>query len=116
MQFKLSSKEKEELRKQLYKRDGCRCHYCGIEEYQFPVIWLQDRKFYGLELRGYRLEIDRKNHRKGYCLKNCVLACALCNMAKSNILEYEEFKKVGNVIREIWQRKSGVAKRPLIEK
>jgi len=30
-------------------------------------------------------------------------------MAKSNILEYEEFKKVGNVIKEIWQRKSGVA-------
>ncbi|MFC1977278.1 hypothetical protein ACFLWS_03310 [Chloroflexota bacterium] len=111
----MSSKEKKELRNQLYERDETKCHYWGIEEYEFPVIWLQDRKCYGLELRGYRLEIDCKNHKKGYCLRNCVLACVLCNMAKSDKVDYEEFKRAGAVIREIWQRKSGVANRPLIE-
>jgi hypothetical protein len=45
-------------------------------------------------------------------MANCVLACALCNMAKSNKFHYAEFKRVGNVVREIWQeRKSGVSKK-----
>ena len=114
MQFKLSSKEKEKLRDQLYTRYGSKCHYCGIEEKNFITVW--GKTFYGGIKRGRILEIDRIDNSLGYCIENCVLACALCNMAKSDKFDYEEFKKVGNVIREIWQRKSGVAKRPLIEK
>ena len=41
----LTQKEKEELREQLYKRDGTRCHYCGIEETDFQRIWGEN--FYG---------------------------------------------------------------------
>ena len=113
MQFKLSSKEKEKLRDQLYKGYGRKCHYCGIEEKDFFTIW---GEFYGGKKRGSTLEVDRKNNKQGYDIENCVLACALCNMAKSDKFDYEEFKRVGDVIREIWQRKSGVAKRPLIER
>jgi 5-methylcytosine-specific restriction endonuclease McrA len=101
-------KEKEKLREQLYKRDGTKCHYCGIEEKEFTSIW--EKKFYGSGRRGQRLEIDRKDNKHGYTMENSVLACALCNMAKSDFLTYDEFKKVGNVIREIWQERKNSAR------
>jgi 5-methylcytosine-specific restriction endonuclease McrA len=97
------AKEKEALRKHLYERDGTKCHYCGIEEKEFFNIW--KKKFYGTGTRGRRLEIDRKNNELGYTLENTVLACALCNMAKTDFLTYDEFKRVGNLIREIWQER-----------
>ena len=98
---KISSKEKEKLRSKLFKRDGGRCHYCGIEEGDFIEIW---RGFYG-EKRGKKLEVDRKDNEKGYNEENCVLSCSICNNAKSDKFTYEEFKKVGDVIKEIWQQR-----------
>lgn len=38
--------------------------------------------------------------------ENLVLACALCNMAKTDFLTYDEFKIVGKAIREIWQQRA----------
>ena len=108
MQFRLSTKEKKELRNQLYERDGTKCHYCSIEEKNFTKVW--GETFYGGIKRGRILEIDRIDSNLGYFIENCFLACALCNMAKSDKLDYEEFNRVGKVIKEIWQRKSGVAK------
>jgi len=99
---KISSKEKEELWNRLYERDGERCHYCGIEEGDFIQIW---GKFYGGEKRGKRLELERKDNAKGYSEENCVLSCSICNNAKSDKFTYEEFKKVGAVIKEIWQQR-----------
>jgi 5-methylcytosine-specific restriction endonuclease McrA len=32
------------------------------------------------------------------------LACAVCNNAKSDKFTYEEFKRVGNVIKQIWAK------------
>ena len=103
----LGQKQREELLKQLYERDGHMCHYCGIQEEDFLDIW---KKFYGLPYRGRRLEIDRKGNnviedKREYTLENCVLACALCNMAKSDKFTEEEFKRVGEVIGEIWQQR-----------
>ena len=56
------------------------------------------------------MEIDRKGNnvienKREYTPENCVLACALCNMAKSDKFTEEEFKRVGKVIREIWQKR-----------
>lgn len=95
----INDKEKEKLRKELCARDGSKCHYCKIREEDFLRIW---KGFYG-EKRGRRLEIDRKDNRKGYNAENCVLACSICNNAKSDKLSYEEFLKVGAVIKQIWQ-------------
>jgi len=107
MKIRLSNKEKEKLRNQLYERDGKKCHYCGIEAKDFVPIW---EEFYGGTKRGPTLEVDRKDNKQGYDIANCVLACAICNNAKSDKFHYEEFIEVGNVIRKIWQkRKSGVA-------
>ncbi len=100
-QFTLGSAEKRQLRNQLYERDGKYCHYCGIPEDEFQQIWAGP--FYGGFKRGQRLEIDRKINSLGYEIQNCVLACAICNMAKSNKFSYDEFKKVGKIIGEIWQ-------------
>ena len=107
MRVRLSNTQKEELRNKLYEQDGHMCHYCGIQEEDFLDIW---KKFYGRPYRGRRLEIDRKGNnvienKREYTLENCVLACALCNMAKSDKFRYEEFKRVGNVIREILQQR-----------
>jgi len=100
--IKISSKEQKELRNRLYERDGERCHYCRIEEGDFIEIW---GKFYGREKRGKKLELERKDNAKGYSEENCVLSCSICNNAKSDKFTYEEFKKVGDVIKEIWQQR-----------
>jgi 5-methylcytosine-specific restriction endonuclease McrA len=36
--IKISREEKEKLRKELYKRDGKECYYCGIKEEDFIRI------------------------------------------------------------------------------
>ena len=92
----IAQKEKKELRLKLYKRDGKKCHYCGIEEEDFFRIW---GKFYGGKRR--KLEVDRKDNEKGYNEENYVLACPICNNAKSDKFTYEEFKKVGEAIKEV---------------
>jgi len=99
---KISKRRKETLRDKLYKRDGRRCHYCRIKEEDFIRIW---GSFYGGKTRGKRLEIDRKDNNKGYTEENCVLACAICNNAKSDKFTDEEFRKLGRVIREIWLKR-----------
>jgi 5-methylcytosine-specific restriction endonuclease McrA len=91
---------KKALRTQLYKRDGRKCHYCGIDEKDFFSIW---GEFYGSKRRGSTLEVDRKDNSRGYEIDNCVLACAVCNNAKSDKFSYDEFKRVGEVIKGIWQ-------------
>lgn len=101
--FKLTSKEKKHLRNQLYERAGRKCHYCGVAEDEFGRIW--GKQFYGGNKRGQILEIDRKDNNLGYDIVNCVLACAICNMAKSDKFTYDEFLKVGDVIREVWGKR-----------
>jgi len=99
--------KKDKLRLKLYARDGKNCHYCKIKEGDFIPIW---GKFYTKENsskkgRGKRLELERKDNKKGYSEENCVLSCAICNNAKSNKFTCEEFKKVGKTIKEIWLSK-----------
>ena len=97
--MKITKKEREKLYIKLYKRDGKKCHYCGIREGDFIRIW---GKFYGDKTRGGKLEVDRKDNKKGYNEENCVLSCAICNNDKSDKFTYEEFKKVGEAIKEVW--------------
>ena len=93
---------KNELRSRLYERDGRKCHYCGIGEKDFILIW---GPFYGGK-RGSRLEIDCVNNEEGYKTDNCVLACAVCNNAKSDKFTYEEFRRVGSVVKQIWHKRN----------
>ena len=97
--IKIKQTEKDMLRNRLYERDGRECYYCGIKEEDFIPIW---GKFYGGENRGKKLEVDRKDNKKGYTLENCVLSCSICNNAKSDKFTGEEFKEVGKSIKQIW--------------
>jgi len=97
--IKINKKEKDELRNILYKRDGNKCYYCGIEEDDLIPIW---GKFYGGKTRGKKLEVDRRDNEKDYSLENCVLACSICNNAKSDKFTDKEFKEVGKSIKQIW--------------
>ncbi len=97
--IKINKKEKVELRNRLYERDGRECYYCGIKEEDFIPIW---GKFYGGETRGKKLEVDRRDNEKDYSLENCVLACSICNNAKSDKFTDKEFKEVGKSIKQIW--------------
>jgi 5-methylcytosine-specific restriction endonuclease McrA len=88
-------------REKLYERDGRRCAYCGIDESDFLTIW---GPFYG-GARGRVLEIDRKENQDSHTLSSCVLACAICNNAKSDKFSYDEFKIIGKKIGEVWRRR-----------
>lgn len=100
---------RNDLRDALRERDGTKCHYCGIEEDDFPKIWGGTFRH---GRRGRHLEVDRKDNTKPYhLLSNCVLACYACNNAKSDVFTYEEFKRVGDVIKEIWQHRREQGKR-----
>ena len=100
-----TAKEKNELKRELRDKYGKKCHYCGIEENEFTNVW--KKKFYGLGKRGQTLEIEHKDgDKQNWNKDNLVLACALCNNAKTNFFRYDEFKRVGNVIREIWQERN----------
>lgn len=105
---KINKRRKEILWDKLYKRDGRRCYYCGIKEGDFILIW---EKFYDGKTRGRKLEIDQKDNQKGYDEENCVLACPICNNAKSDKFTYEEFRKLGRVIKEILGLKRILKKR-----
>jgi hypothetical protein len=116
---KMTPKEKEELRGKLSAKrmeNNQECHYCKIAEKDFWDTW---GKFYGLDKRGARLEVDHKDPRKREIdlenpdLDNLVFACALCNMAKSNMFYYDEFKKVGLTIEEIWKERVRTGRKPL---
>ena len=102
MRVGISNNQKKELRNKLYKRHakhGRYCHYCGIKEDEFTNIW--GEYFYGGIKRGRILEIDCKDNRRGYDDTNCVLACALCNMAKSDKFTEKEFKRVDELTIQI---------------
>jgi len=94
--------DKRKLRRQLYDRDGKTCDYCKISEADFLRIW---GPFYGGKTRGRVLEVDRKASKGPYTEDNCVLACAICNNAKSDMFDYDEFKEVGEAIEGIWRAK-----------
>jgi hypothetical protein len=63
------------------------CHYCGAH-----LVWEPFNK-----LNGHKL--DRKNNSLGYSRSNCVVCCARCNRAKSDHFTYEEWVKIGALIK-----------------
>jgi hypothetical protein len=87
-------------RELLYARDGKCCHYCGIEEPDFLTIW---GPFQGT--RGGKLEVGRKENNSRHTFENSVLACPICNNAKSDKFTYDEFKLVGEAITTVWQKR-----------
>ena len=69
------------------------CHYCGA-----PIVWSPYASSLG-ERRSRAYNLDRKDTKLGYVGANIVVCCARCNYAKAHRFTYEEWKRIGEVIR-----------------
>lgn len=96
-QFRVRSKKRElaycslEDFREFYDNREHICEYCGMPENICKAKY------------GRRIEIDRKDSKKGYIIENLALACYKCNTVKNDILTYEEMKQIGSqYIRPKW--------------
>jgi hypothetical protein len=78
------------------------CAYCHItvDEIDFLIDHGQINK---KRLRGYNLEMDRKNSNYEYYADNCVMCCYWCNNAKTDEFDEKEYQLMGDAMRRIWQ-------------
>jgi 5-methylcytosine-specific restriction endonuclease McrA len=76
------------------------CTYCGLPWETLRTI--KDRK----NCKVTRLTVDRMDNTKGYEKDNLCLACMRCNDMKGNFFSYEQMKRIGLIIREVWQERS----------
>jgi hypothetical protein len=82
------------------------CEYCGITESQIEALIAKGRiHTKRLLIRGRSLEVDKKNPNGKYENGNMTLCCYWCNNAKSDEFSYDEFRPVGNAIKEIWKKR-----------
>lgn len=67
-----------------------KCHYCGVSQADLKRLF--DKKVCSKKFSA-SLHIERKDSSKTYAENNCVFACALCNNAKSDMINEANFKK-----------------------
>ena len=80
------------------------CYYCDIPEDLLGLLVSHTP----LHHKPKRLSIDRKDPNSDYIEENMVLACYVCNMAKSNIFDDIEMRKISQTyIKPKWQGKVG---------
>ncbi len=92
---------------QWYDNAKKECHYCGITENKINILLENNRiNTKRLKTRGRRLEIERLNSNEPYDnLENLVYSCYWCNNAKSDEFSEKEFKKIGGLIKKIWENR-----------
>lgn len=82
-----------------------KCHYCEITEAQIEQLWklepvLTKRK------KGRTLEIDRKKPNiSNEDTQNLVFCCYWCNIAQTDPFSEEEFKKIGQAFKMVWEKR-----------
>lgn len=89
-----------------YEEIGNNCFYCGITQKEMDELWKKDPKL-TKRTRGRTFEIDRIAPNEAYKFGNLVLACYWCNNAKTDTFTGDEFKEVGKVFRQIWDKRLG---------
>jgi len=75
------------------------CYYCGVSEDTCKEFCEKRPEGFNKRHRGFVLEIEKKDPRKGYNKENCDLACYICNNAKSDLFTEEEFRE--NIVPQI---------------
>lgn len=82
------------------------CIYCGLTESMTQKLreggQLFTKKDYS---KGKSMEIDQKDAYRGYTPDNIVLACYWCNNAKTDEFDFEEWRKMGLIMKEIWSNR-----------
>lgn len=95
--------DKEEFLKWYFEKwspDGSAVReYCGISEKDCKDLLHTKRA----ATRGQHLEVERRIPDDDYNTKNCILACYVCNNAKSDFMSKEEFKELIPGIQAFWE-------------
>lgn len=73
----------------------CHCSYCNVDETTLLHAFDKTTGVLSSKKRSFNatLQIDQKLPNTGYNKDNCVMACVLCNNAKSDMISAEDFKK-----------------------
>lgn len=80
------------------------CHYCGA-----GIYWrIYDDKPKSGKPRRHSYNLDRKHSGLTYTIDNVVVCCKRCNTAKSNMFSYEEWLRIGMVIRSFTKEECNV--------
>lgn len=81
-----------------------KCEYCGITEQEIKRLFDSD-KIYTKRIysRGMSMEVDKRDPRKPYELKNLVMSCYWCNNAKTDEFSEEEFHLIASAISSVWK-------------
>lgn len=80
--------------KGIKREDKNTCCYCGVSEATCKNFCENRKSGYNKRHRGFVLEIEKKDPTQGYSVENCDLACYICNNAKSDLFNTEEFRKI----------------------
>ena len=81
-----------------YKEQDKKCTYCDI-----PQDKISDNQWLMPNRNIHRLTIDRIIN-DGYRIDNICLACARCNLIKSNVLSFDETREIGQkYVKPKWQ-------------
>ena len=83
------------------------CTYCGISEQEIKIL-ANNKQLRKKSLRGWTLEIDRRDSNFEYNKDNCIMACYWCNNAKTDEFTENEFKEIGKEIRKVWESRLGL--------
>lgn len=92
---------------------GNKCHYCGTTESNLKKLFKEKddesekkKKPLYSKKRSFTatLQVDRKDSCKGYNVDNCVLACAFCNNAKSDMVRYKDLEFFKEHFKEFVQK------------
>ena len=88
-----------------YEDQGQKCGYCGISQENLYILFNKEQRIlpYLDNTRTYKkapkrssgtLEIERLDSSDNYNEKNIILACPLCNNAKSNLVNEINWREV----------------------
>ncbi len=92
-----------------YREQPQKCHYCGTSQDDLRKLFDPERKIFKPQKEAWKngtLQIERRDSDGGYCESNCVLACILCNNAKSDLISEDDFiKYFANPVREYLTQK-----------
>lgn len=81
-----------------YKKQPQHCRYCGVSQDELRELFTQEKATKILPLNQAKkrssgtLEIERRDSENNeYSPENCILACPLCNNAKSNLIDEDNW-------------------------
>lgn len=69
------------------------CEYCGQ-----TIIW---KEFAQHKRSGGAYNLDRKDNSLDYTIENCVVCCGDCNLMKGDRFTYDEFKRIGRLVKQM---------------